>query len=295
MGTVDPNPHPENFCSANDPRSIATPGQNDFDEVSRMDFEGRSADDLLSHWKLSYSEREDTFTIVNDPAANPKLLRRGKAVNQVARFEVQKGDYAGSFDRKTNDDGIATSRSEIRERFDAKMGKTYWYSFRTFIPEDFPVEDNRLMIAQWHASDSEGEATSPPLAVYYRNGALLIRARYSDKEYISPNEETEKVNLYREEGFPKGQWHQFIFQVKWSYESDGFVNAWVDGRQVVAYTGGVSYKDEDGPYFKFGAYRDEEFIVDDGKETRAKKAATDPYTIYHDDYRRGKNCTDILD
>lgn len=32
----------------------------------------------------------------------------------------------------------------------------------------------------------------------------------------------------------------------------------------------------------------------DGKETRSKKAATDPYIIYHDDYRRGKSCADVL-
>lgn len=286
----------ENFCQVEDPQGFPSGEADNFEVVSRMDFEPDSLSDLMSLWKYSWrAGRDHAFHIVADPAKGLDSQAQSSTVNHVARFEVHQGDYAGDFDRVPNEHGILTSRSEITERFKAKMGEIYWYSFRTFIPEDFPVEDNRLVIAQWHASDSDGEATSPPLTVYYRNGELLVRARHSNKEIILKDEDTTKVNLYRQENFPRGQWHDFIFQVKWSYESDGIVNTWIDGKQVVEYQGGVGYKDEQGPYFKFGAYRDEEYIVDDGHGNSSKVKATDPYVIYHDDYRRGKSCQDITD
>lgn len=288
--------YPEDFCQVEDPSGVVSPDQDNFDFVSRMNFETGSLSDLMSLWRSSWRAGKDhAFQIVNDPAIDPDLAIQSPSTNHVARFEVREGDYAGDFDRVPNEEGILTSRSEIRERYEAKMGETYWYSFRTFIPEDFPIEDNRLVIAQWHASDEDGEATSPPLTVYYRDGDLLIRARHSDKDKISKDDDTTKVNLYRQENFPRGQWHDFVFQVKWSYESDGVVNTWIDGKQVVEYQGGVGYKDEQGPYFKFGAYRDEEYIVNDGNGNQTKVKATDPYVVYHDNYRRGKSCVDVLD
>ena len=266
-----PTIYSEDICPVADPRGVATSDGDNFDLASAMNFESGSTADLMSLWKYSWrAGRDHAFQIVEDPVMPS---------NHVARFEVREGDYAGDFDRVPNEDGILTSRSEIREKFEAEMGQTYWYSFRTFIPEDFPIEDNRLVIAQWHASDSEGEATSPPLAVYYRNGELKISVRHSNKETISKDDEVTKINLYRQKDFPRGKWHDFVFQVKWSYQSDGFVNAWVDGEQVAQYKGAVGYNDEDGPYFKFGAYRDEEYIVEDAAGHKTKIKATDPYVI----------------
>jgi hypothetical protein len=288
--------YPESFCQTEDTDDLLSVDKDNFELVSRMDFEVGSLSDLMSLWKYSWrAGRDHAFHIVADPIGVTDSQSPNPTINHVARFEVREGDYAGDFDRVPNEHGILTSRSEITERFKAKMSETYWYSFRTFIPEDFPIEDNRLVIAQWHASDEDGEATSPPLTVYYRDGDLLIRARHSDKDKILKDDDTIKVNLYRQENFSRGQWHDFIFQVKWSYETDGMVNMWIDGKQVVEYQGGVGYKDEQGPYFKFGAYRDEEYMVENAQGHKTKVRATDPYVIYHDDYRRGKSCRDIME
>ena len=70
-----------------------------------------------------------------------------------------------------------------------------------------------------------------------------------------------------------------MHQVRWSYREDGFVRSWLNGRQIVDYRGPVGYNDEVGPKFKFGLYRD-------NKEPTS--------VIYHDSYRRGRTCEDVV-
>ena len=286
-------PIDEEFCAAADPQGKPS-DKDDFQLVSRLDFQPGNTMDMTSmmeHWRRSWRVNSAySFQLTPDPVA-----ASSEKPNFVGRFEVRAGDYAGSFDQKLNADGILTSRSELRERFEARLGETYWYRFHTFIPENFPIEDNRLVIAQWHASDTGREASSLPLAVYYRSGALLIRARSSDKNTQLKDDDTTKVKLYTQNDFPRGEWHDFLFQVKWSYKSDGFVKAWMDGQQIADYRGAVGYKDHAGPYFKFGAYRDEEYMSTDAAGSPIKINATDPYVIYHDDYRRGRSCQDVRD
>jgi hypothetical protein len=66
-----------------------------------------------------------------------------------------------------------------------------------------------------------------------------------------------KKRLYQSSEFAeKNVWHDFIVNVKWSWEEDGYCRVWIDGHQVVDDSGPIGYNDARGPYFKTGIYRD---------------------------------------
>jgi len=199
------------------------------------------------------------------------VVRKGQ---YAARFELRKGDL---FINNGKPDGF---RSELKDKFRAQMGKEYWYRFSMFIPIDFPIHRNRLILSQWHgvAEYELGEVSrSPVLAQRFSEGKFYITLRYSEQKVQTSNNGIKK-RIYKTKDLKLGIWNDFIYHINWSYQNDGFVNVWLNGKQIVSYTGPVGYNDKEGPYFKFGIYRN------DIEET---------YTVYYDEYRRGLNRKDI--
>lgn len=218
-------------------------------QSARLDFEsGR-----FSGWRLKLLAPH-SGRIVTNP------VRRGR---YAARFELRAGDDTG--------DGV---RAELKEGYNAPLGREIWYSFSTLVPRDFPIADSRTVITQWHAEEDPGEAIaarSPVLAHRYDGRSLVIDIRYSSAKTQQANDGMARI-LYEQEGFARGVWHDFLYRVRWSDKPDGLVECWLDGERVINYSGPVGYNDVRGPYFKFGLYH---------------HIGDRPLVVYHDEYRRG--------
>ena len=50
------------------------------------------------------------------------------------------------------------------------------------------------------------------------------------------------------------RWYHWQWQIKWSQGSDGFVNFWVNGQRIAAWTGPTLPAGDDPPYLEFGWY-----------------------------------------
>jgi hypothetical protein len=186
-----------------------------------------------------------------------------KSGTGAVRFELRAGET------RVNKKGKKSFRSELSTEQYVKIGSVNWYRFSIYIPKNFPIEKNRLVIAQWWSPKDPGEKSkSPALAFRYVNGKLYISMRHSSQKIISKGSGEQKI-LWEEDGYQRGHWRDFVVQVKWSYMKDGFVNIWQDGRSIVKYKGSLGYNDESGPAFQFGIYRD------NSKET---------YVVYFDEY-----------
>ena len=191
------------------------------------------------------------------------------------RFELRKGEHYSDLFGKTS------FRSEVNARDFPPMGSVRWYAFSLLVPDDFPIEDNRLVLAQWHGADKKylGEAPrSPTMAFRYSNGSLSITVCHSADRIVHEAKGVLSKTLFQTEHFPRNAWNDYVIEARWSYRSDGFVNIWWNGRQVVRYEGPVGYNDDFGPYFKFGLYRD-----DAGKT----------YAVYFDQVRIGARREDV--
>ena len=156
---------------------------------------------LESRWAIQSPGKDHSVRTGSD-------VQRG--TEDSLRFELRAGEmYSDLF-------GKRSFRSEVNTRQFVPMGSERWYSVSLLLPPDFPIEKNRLVLAQWHGAER------------------IVR----DPQAISSQK------LFETPEFPLGVWHDFLVQAKWSYQADGFVNVWWNGRQIVCYHGPVGYKGE---------------------------------------------------
>ncbi len=198
---------------------------------------------------------------------------------------VRSGHSAGSITVRSKDqyeaesrDGAASERDELMEASQlwSRMGATYAYEFSLYLPNDFPLVDTRLVVAQWKQECASGKCRpdNPILAIRYVAGLLSV-TRQNDGE---------RVTLYKSQGDIRGQWLDFRFVIRFSQGTDGEIKAWMNGQQILAFRGPTAYASpgysaHDPFYFKIGLYRD---------------LMGQPMTIYLDNYRKDQ-CPDCGD
>ncbi len=211
----------------------------------------------------------------------------GKAYSVRAVSELQKdGEDSLRFELRGGDmyrDALfrGSYRAEADTQDFPPMNSVRWYAFSMLLPKDFPIEANRLVLVQWHGSDKKslGEVSRiPSMAFRYVDGKFAITLRHSAERIVRDADAVKSEEVFKTKKFPPGEWNDFVVQVKWSYQEDGFVNVWWNGKQIVQYHGPVGYNDDIGPYFRFGLYRD----------------ATDKtYVAYFNQVRLGERAEDV--
>ena len=220
--------------------------------------------------------------VVYDGFEGPKLsalwatdkLAQGAAVFQSE--QVRAGRSALKITLRPDDptpeiSADETERDELTESdyLNAREGEAYAYEFSLFVPQDFPVVANRLVLAQWK-QDREGQKViddDPVIALRYVSGKLFITTK-SERARVTRYQTTREI---------RGRWTDFVFHIRHARTNDGFVRVWIDGERVLDFHGPTAYGNqfgypEDGRfYFKLGLYRD------DMKE---------PMTLFIDEYRK---------
>ena len=222
-------------------------------------------EEIENRWTIDAARKDYAQKIVTDN------VRAGRV---ALRFESRHGD------RLVRDKpGQYHNEMSAYNHFKAKMGHAYWYGISIFIPADFPIHQNRLVLSQWHSVRDPGEIPrSPPLSQRFENGWFLVKVCHGAKKIYTENPCPKKLVIYRNRNLKLGVWHDFIYHVRWSYRDDGFVELWIDGKKVVGYRGPVGYNDDEGPYFKYGIYRND---------------IEDTYVVYFDEYRRGNSYEEV--
>ncbi|MFZ1014037.1 MAG: polysaccharide lyase [Terracidiphilus sp.] len=169
-----------------------------------------------------------------------------------------------------------SERDEILEnrRLVSRENIPYEFSWSMYLPRDFPIVPVRLVVAQWKqycGLDSAAPCSddSPVLAVRYIGGVLYITQDIGHKYIV----------LYEEKRDLRGSWLDLRFRVRFTCQSIGLVQAWLDGKQVIDFRGVTAnsesaltgYRSPGRFYFKMGLYRN---------------AMSQPMTIYLDEYRK---------
>jgi hypothetical protein len=113
-----------------------------------------------------------------------------------------------------------------------------WYGASYFLPSAYVSDQAPELLTQWHTV----AGGSPPLALWTQNGQWNILI-FGKKRKIIGN-------------YEKNKWTDFVFHVKWSPYSDGFIEVWKDGAKVFTYSGANIYKGTSyGAYMKTGIYK----------------------------------------
>lgn len=196
-------------------------------------------------------DKTDAMKIVTSP------VKSGKYAIQMT---VEPGDGHNNADLL-----IKKERSELK-RFgfgnEATLGAEQWYAVSILIPEDdnyvHPGGSSFNTVTQWLHSEITREEKiaklgSPSISLSYHPAAtkkmsLSYGVGKAGKDIFSVP-------------MQKGVWMDWIFHIKWSTKSDGFLAAWKDGKPVTPFNG-EDYKvyranmlNEEPYSYKIGIYR----------------------------------------
>ncbi len=197
------------------------------------------------------------------------IVRSG---NTAIRITLHPGDQL------PEEKGTILERAEIMESpfLFSREDSIYEYSFSMYLPKDFPIVNDRLVLAQWKQYCRSGKCAidNPVIALRYESGKLFITLKT----------DPEKKILYSSEKDIRGKWLDFKFLIRFSRSANGMLSAWLNDSQIVNFTGETAYSEKYGYdlpdyfYFKMGLYRDKLHL---------------PMSIYIDDYSKkmlaGKN------
>jgi hypothetical protein len=216
-------------------------------------FTGCSSQLAMAPTKPNWLAPLDAGAWVEKSAGKPYSVTKSSfAGRNSLRFEIRQGDAWEA-------EGVRTFRTEISTNEFPPMGSEKWYAFSVFIPSDFPIEDNRLVLAQWWAKTKTqlGEAPrSPILSLRFAEGKMAILLRRYPRKVAHKDDNFIQTDLFSK-NLELGKWQDFVFHVKWSPAKDGFVEAWWNSEKVVEFEGITENQDDIGPVFKFGLYRDD--------------------------------------
>jgi len=163
------------------------------------------------------------------------------------------------------------------------IGNAYWYGWSMYIPLDWQdPSDDYDILAQWatYPSPRNGKFACGANGSYIMRSSNNVTFRFQRKGKNSDSECT----TYTLGTLPelRGKWVDFVMHVKWTGNSDGFLELWTkvgNGSYTrnVNYKGSTFWNDEgEGPYFKMGLYKG---------DPNFKGAA--PRVLYTDEYRLG--------
>jgi hypothetical protein len=171
-------------------------------------------------------------------------------------------------------------------RFD--IGSEYWIGMSTYLPSDWvdDVDNCGDLIWQFQASPDKGESyRSPILAIYLDEDQYKIWNRWDTRE-ATPGGDMDfegSVLLWSGPTGPtKGQWVDWVINIRWSWHRDGYIKVWKDGQPIAERTGPNCSNDREGPYTSFGIYK---WPWKPGNEGEYPDSLTDYRLAYYDELR----------
>lgn len=163
------------------------------------------------------------------------------------------GSFKVELNRKT--DTIKGPRAELGDN-PYQVPSESWYGFSNFFPADYVSDPATEIINQWQSLPdfSLGEAWgSPSLSLQIKSDRFKIAIAWC----AAPVNTIENVKkIYLDIGpVTHNQWNDWVFHVKWSYNS-GTLQIWKnDSLLLERLNQPIGYNDVYYPYFKAGIYK----------------------------------------
>ena len=197
------------------------------------------------------------FKIVNKSDGHP--VRLGE---QSIRFEIRPGDCGlgpswseepgGYDDCKHN-----SERHELNaiKEVNSLKGVT-WHTYSLYLPKDFPLDGYEWIgMGQFH---TETSVPAFNFNVGYQGYQLERRTACSLPENKNKDCSSRDAQNYHKtvihQDYLRGQWHDMVFNGKWSVKQKGFFKMWVNGKLVYHYQGSNLTRGELSG-FQFGIYQ----------------------------------------
>jgi hypothetical protein len=179
---------------------------------------------------------------------NGETLRLGKETDP--KNSARK---ALSFQLSYSDPNTSGSkRSELSFPHTMEMNKVYWIAYRVYVRDWSSESSAGLFGTQLHSGDNS-RGLSPSFGIYMSGASSYrVETRYSTSSSPSPSNSI--TNKHGDRPIKFGQWMDFVIKFKHNTSGNGFLQAWVDGEQIVDYKGNLGFNTSYKDYAKFGLY-----------------------------------------
>jgi len=183
---------------------------------------------------------------------------------RIVSSPVRAGSFAVRFTLRPGDDplGLDGERAELlRSDFEGE-GTESWWAWSTYFPADFVVEEGAkkwTIFMHWVSTTDRYAGCRPPVALDVTNDGteslrLLVRGgvpTVSATGCTSPDSSAFLLGKLQRE-----RWHDFLLHIVWSASaSQGLVELWLDGNQLVMPTRRATLYSGQSVYVKQGLFR----------------------------------------
>lgn len=175
---------------------------------------------------------------------NNTVARRGK---HSVRFELNKSDPIVANGK----------RAELVFKTNSTLKLERWYGFSNYLPGDYEEDTDPDIVAQWHEIPDfkVGETWRvPPIALRIQNGKWMLNIQWA-KLQVNTQETISGKEMFDFGHCVTSKWADWVFHIKFSWEEDGLLEVWRNGKLLLSRRGPNCYNDEFAPYFKIGIYK----------------------------------------
>lgn len=162
-----------------------------------------------------------------------------KSGTGAVRFELRKSDATAS--------NVTSARSELTIKYSPGSYYESWMGFSVYLPSaSYGTDQAPDIIHQIHANNGE----SPPFAIQTQNGKWQVAYNWDNGGSIQYH----TIDL----GIPyeKDQWVDFVYHIKLSKGTDGFIELWKNGVKIWTYNGQTQYTNVSGSnFYRIGIYK----------------------------------------
>lgn len=159
------------------------------------------------------------------------IVRDGRAGGAAVRLRTEPGDdqVNGSGRWERNDLLLPASLSACEE------GREAWWAHSVLFPDDYVVPPyGGGVVMDFHHKHNRGQANFHVDAMPHPVG---LRLRGYGGPVIDRGEFKRTLGPVR-----RNTWYDFVYHVRWSSESDGYLHAWMNGRKVLSHRGPTLYR-----------------------------------------------------
>lgn len=160
--------------------------------------------------------------------------------------------------RKSDADVGGSKRAELTDNSYPIPPETdrRWWSFSNYLPSSFGRDSVHEILAQWHdRATSSSVSNNPPLSLQIYKGNWIIELRYDSVDINYDKGANIKLKTFNLGPWQNGVWNDWVFNYNYSYNDDGYLKVWKNGKLVLDYKGKNFYKGSYDPFFKVGLYR----------------------------------------
>lgn len=190
----------------------------------------------------------------------------GNSSGTIVKSPVREGRQAARF--TLSKDQEVPYRTEITlqwHTYEVGFGQDVEYSVSLLVPANWQIDSAAELVTQWHAVpdfDLSEDWRAPPLGLIVKGNHWGLITHWDDRK-LTPSREVDMDERYKGSvtydlgEIDVGQWTDWRFRIRWSYEpgGNGYTMVEKNGEKILELNGPNTYNDARAPYFKVGIYK----------------------------------------